>query len=195
MNSNPGGAATELLIRWNSGDQSCLDELVSVLEPELRRIAHRQMRRERDGHTLQTTALINEAYLRLVDQARVNWQGRAHFLGAASAIMRRILVDHARGLSRQKRGASAGRPLPIDEALVFTPEKAQELVALDDALAELARADPRRVRVVEMRYFGGLSVEETAEALGVHPNTVIRDWALTKAWLKRQLAQGAPHGI
>jgi len=193
MGSNAAGPVTQLLLRWNSGEESCLDELIPLLDHELRLIAHRQMRKEREGHTLQTTALINEAYLKLVDQSRANWHNKAHFLGVASGVMRRILVDHARGLCRAKRGGAA-QHLPIDEALVFSPAKSAAVVALDDALQELAHVDPRRVQIVEMRYFGGLTVEETAEALGVHPNTVIRDWALTKAWLKRELSRASAHG-
>jgi len=154
------------------------------------------MRKEREGHTLQTTALVNEAYLKLVDQSRASWKNRAQFLGVASGLMRRILVDHARGLCRAKRGGAAGH-LPLDEDLVFSPAKSAALVALDDALEELARLDPRKAKVVELRYFGGLSVEEAAEALGVHANTIIRDWGLARAWLrhelKRELAQEAPH--
>ena len=193
MGSNGAGPITQLLLRWNSGEESCLDELIPLLDHELRRIAHRQMQKEREGHTLQTTALVNEAYLKLVDQSRANWQNRTHFLGVASGVMRRVLVDHARGLCRAKRGGAAHH-LPIDEALVFSPAKSAAVVALDDALQELAHVDPRRVQIVEMRYFGGLTVEETAEALGVHPNTVIRDWALTKAWLKRELSRASAHG-
>jgi RNA polymerase sigma-70 factor (ECF subfamily) len=189
MGSN-AGPVTQLLLRWNSGEESCRDELIQLLDYELRRIAHRHMRKEREGHTLQTTALINEAYLKLVDQSRANWQNRVHFLGVASAVMRRVLVDHARGLCRDKRGGAAGH-LPLDEGLVFTPAKSAALVALDDALEELARLNPRKAQVVELRYFGGLSVEEAAEALGVHPNTIIRDWSLARAWLKRELARGA----
>ena len=190
MGSNAAGPITQLLFRWNSGEDSCLDELIPLLDRELRRIAHRQMRKERDGHTLQTTALINEAYLKLVDQSRANWRNRTQFLGVAAGLMRRILVDHARGLCRTKRGGAALH-LPLDEDFVFSPRKSAALVALDDALQDLARVDPRKVQVVEMRYFGGLSVEETAEALHVHPNTVIRDWGLAKAWLKRELAREA----
>jgi RNA polymerase sigma-70 factor (ECF subfamily) len=179
---------TQLLLRWNSGEEACRDELIPLLENELRLIAHRQMRREREGHTLQTTALVNEAYLKLVDQSRANWQNRAHFLGVASGLMRRILVDHARGLRRTKRGGAAGH-MPLEEDLVFSPAKSASLVALDDALEELAKVDPRKAQVVELRYFGGLSVEEAAEALHVHPNTIIRDWSLARAWLKRELAR------
>jgi RNA polymerase sigma-70 factor (ECF subfamily) len=190
MGSDTAGPITQLLLRWNSGEESCLGELVPLLEHELRLIAHRQMRKEREGHTLQTTALVNEAYLKLVDQSRANWQNRAQFLGVASGLMRRILVDHARGLCRAKRGGAAGH-LPLDEDLVFSPAKSAALVALDEALEELGRMDPRKAKVVELRYFGGLSVEEAAEALRVHPNTIIRDWSLARAWLKRELAHEA----
>ena len=177
---------TELLLRWRAGDRECLNQLVPLVESELRRIAHRYMRMERDGHTLQTTALVNEAYLKLVDQAQVDWQNRAQFLGVAARLMRRILVDHARELHRGKRGSGAAL-LPLDEGLVFSTAKAAALVALNDALTDLAGFDPRKARIVELRYFGGMSVEETAETLGVHPNTVIREWSLAKVWLKREL--------
>ena len=149
------------------------------------------MRKEREGHTLQTSALVNEAYLKLVDQSRAKWENRAQFLGVAASLIRHILVDHARGLCRNKRGGAAGH-LPIDEGLVFSPAKSAALVALDDALEDLTRVDPRRARVVELRYFGGLSVEEAAEALHVHPNTVIRDWNMARVWLKHELARGKP---
>ena len=185
---------TELLLRWRAGDQACLRQLIPLVEGELRRIAHRYMRMERRGHTLQTTALVNEAYLRLVDQAQVDWQNRAQFLGVAARLMRHILVDHARELRRGKRGGGA-HVLPLDEGLVFSPAKSAALVALDDALNELAGFDPRKAQIVELRYFGGLSVEETADVLGVHPNTVIRDWSLARAWLKCELSpQGADAG-
>ena len=183
---------TELLLRWRAGDNTCLDQLVPLVEGELRRIAHRYMRMERRGHTLQTTALVNEAYLRLVDQAQVDWQNRAQFLGVAARLMRHILVDHARELRRGKRGGGV-RVLPLDEGLVFSPVKSAALMALDDALQELAGFDPRKAQIVELRYFGGLSVEETAEVLGVHPNTVIRDWSLARIWLKREIGQKGPH--
>jgi RNA polymerase sigma-70 factor (ECF subfamily) len=183
---------TELLIRWRAGDQKCLDQLLPLVDGELRRIAHRYMRAERQGHTLQTTALVNEAYLKLVDQNRVEWQNRAQFLGVAAHLMRLILVDHARGLCRGKRGGGA-RVLPLEEGLVFSPAKSASLVALDDALDALANFDPRKAQVVELRYFGGLSVEEAAEVLGVHTNTVIRDWGLAKAWLKRELSPKEAH--
>jgi len=186
MASNASAPVTELLLRWSAGDRDCLDKLIPMVEQELRRIAHRHMRWERPVHTLQTTALVNEAWLKLVDQTRTNWRDRAQFLGVAAALMRHILVDRARASCRGKRGGGAAR-LPLDEALVLSPTKSASLVALDDALKDLAKFDPRRAQVVELRYFGGLSVEEAAEVLGVHPNTVIHDWSLAKAWLKREL--------
>ena len=190
----PTGPApvTELLLRWRAGDQECLNRLLPQVEGELRRIAHRNMRMERQGHTLQTTALVNEAYLKLVNQARVDWQNRAQFLGVAARLMRHVLVDRARELCRGKRGGGA-HLLPLDEGLVFSPRKSAALVALDDALNELAGFDPRKAQTVELRYFGGLSVEEAAESLGVHPNTVIRDWGLAKVWLKRELSPKGAH--
>ena len=191
MASNASEPVTELLLRWSAGDRDCLNQLTPLMEQELRRIAHRHMRRERPGHTLQTTALVNEAWLKLVDQSRATWRDRAQFLGVAAGLMRHILVDRARAVCRGKRGGGAAH-LPLDEALVFSPRKSVALVALDDALNDFARFDPRKARVVELRYFGGLSVEETAEALGVHPNTVIRDWSLARVWLKRELTHGAP---
>jgi RNA polymerase sigma-70 factor, ECF subfamily len=187
MGPDPSAPVTQLLVRWSAGEDSCLNELMPLVEQELRQMAHRQMRRERAGHTLQTTALVNEVYLKLVDQSRATWQNRVQFLGVAASLMRRILVDHARGLCRDKRGGAAGH-LPFEEGLVFSPRKSAALVALDDALEALASFDPRKVQVVELRYFGGLSVEEAAEVLHVHPNTVIRDWSLARAWLKRELS-------
>ncbi|HUO29510.1 MAG TPA: sigma-70 family RNA polymerase sigma factor [Bryobacteraceae bacterium] len=183
---------TELLLRWRAGDQESLNRLLPRMEGELRRIAHRYMSMERQDHTLQTTALVNEAYLKLVDQAQVDWQSRAQFLGVAARMMRHILVDHARELCRGKRGGGA-QMLPLEEGLAFSPQRPAALVALDDALDELAGFDPRKAQIVELRYFGGLSVEEAAEALGVHPNTVVRDWGLAKAWLKRELSPKDGH--
>jgi RNA polymerase sigma-70 factor (ECF subfamily) len=186
---------TELLTRWRAGDRECLNQLVPLVEGELRRIAHRCMRKERQGHTLQTTALVNEAYLKLVDQTQVDWQDRAQFLGVAARLMRQILVDHARELHRGKRGGGAPL-LPLDGGLVFSTEKSAALVALDDALHDLAGFDPRKARIVELRCFGGMTVAEAAEALGVHPNTVIRDWGLAKAWLKHELrTKDRPGGL
>jgi RNA polymerase sigma factor (TIGR02999 family) len=182
---NGAGEITELLLRWNAGEHACLNQLIPLAEQELRRIARRHMRNETPGHTLQTTALVNEAYLKLVNQTRATWKNRAQFFGVAAGMMRRILVDHARGLQRGKRGSGAEH-LPLNE-LIFTKAKSAALVALDDALQDLARIDPRKARVVELRYFGGLSVEEAAEVLAVHPNTIVRDWGLAKAWLTREL--------
>jgi RNA polymerase sigma-70 factor (ECF subfamily) len=190
---------TELLLRWRAGDKACLDKLVPLVEGELRRIAHYYMRMERPGHTLQTTALVNEVYLKLVNHAQVDWRSRAQFLGVAARLMRHVLVDHARELCRGKRGGGA-HLLPLDDGLAISAAKSAELVSLDDALNDLARFDPRKAHVVELRYFGGLSVEEAAEAVGVHPNTVISDWSLAKAWLKHELsprcskARGAKNG-
>jgi len=190
MKSNGSGSATELLRGWRRGDQECLKLLIPLVEGELRQIAHRYMRAERPGHTWQTTALVNEAYLKLVKQSHVNWQSRAHFLGVAAQLMRHILVDHAREHGRKKRGAGT-ELLPLTEGLVCSPRRSPALVALDDALSKLEKFDSRKARVVELRYFGGMTVEETAEALGVHPNTVINDWSLAKIWLKRELSREA----
>src|SRR6266545_1093936 len=178
---------TELLLAWGKGDRSALDELVPVVHQELRRLARLQMRGERDNHTLQTTALVNEAFLRLVDLRRIRWQDRAHFLALSARLMRRILVDHARSRSYQKRGAGA-IAVTLEDTLVASPEPGADLVALDDALADLARVDARKCQVVELRFFGGLSVEETAEALKISPETVMRDWRLAKVWLLREIS-------
>ena len=179
---------TELLAAWSEGDRHALDQLLPLVEEELHRLAHRYMKREREGHMLQTTALVNEAYLRLIDQREVRWQNRAHFFAIAAEMMRRILIDHARKQAYQKRGGGA-RHLPLDEAAVLTNERAAELVALDEALKSLAKIDERKARVIELRYFGGLSVEEVAEVLGVHPDTVTREWRRARAWLHRELEQ------
>ena len=187
---SPNGSrahVTELLLAWGGGDRAALDELVPVIHEELRRLARHQMRGERDNHTLQTTALVNEAFLRLVDLRRIRWQDRAHFLALSARLMRRILVDHARSRSYQKRGAGVAN-VTLDETLVASPERGIDLVALDDALEVLARVDARKSQVVELRFFGGLSVEETAEALKVSPETVTRDWRLAKVWLLREIS-------
>jgi RNA polymerase sigma-70 factor, ECF subfamily len=187
---SPNGSrahVTELLLAWGSGDRAALDELVPIIHEELRRLARHQMRGERDNHTLQTTALVNEAFLRLVDLQRIRWQDRTHFLALSARLMRRILVDHARSRSYQKRGGGAAN-VTLDEALVASPERGIDLVALDDALEDLARVDARKSQVVELRFFGGLSVEETAEALKVSPETVTRDWRLAKVWLLREIS-------
>jgi len=181
---------TGLLLAWGNGDQSAFDHLVAAVHDELRRLARRQMRGERANHTLQTTALVNEAYLRLIDLRRVDWQDRTHFFALSARLMRRILVDHARARHYRKRGGGAGH-VDLDEALVVSTARGPDLVALDDALQALARIDARKSKVVEMRFFGGLSVKETADALHVSPETVMRDWRLAKAWLLRELHRDA----
>lgn len=177
---------TQLLIAWSNGDQAALDKLVPLVYDDLHRLAQRYMDREPAGHTLQTTALVNEAYLRLVEQKSMKWQNRAHFFAISAQLMRRILVSMARARHANKRGGEA-RQVSLDEALVISEERAAELVALDEAMNELAAIDPRRSRVVELRYFGGLSVEETAEVLKISPETVMRDWKRAKAWLYAEL--------
>ena len=176
---------TQLLLSWGKGDLAALEELTPLVYEELRRLARHYMGNERVGHTLQATALVNEAYLRLVDIHKVQWQNRAHFFAMSARLMRRILVDAARSRNYQKRGAGAQR-VSLDEGLLVV-EPGRDLVALDDALEALAQVDERRSKVVEMRFFGGLSVEETAEALGVSADTVMRDWKLAKVWLLREL--------
>jgi RNA polymerase sigma-70 factor (ECF subfamily) len=179
---------TTLLLAWGRGDQAALDHLLPLIHDELRRLARRHMARERVGHTLQATALVNEAYLRLIQINQVHWQNRAHFFAMASRVMRRILVDAARARRYQKRGGGAER-VSLDEALIVSKEPTQDLVALNDALDALAALDLRRSQVVEMRFFGGLSVAETAEALHVSGDTVMRDWRLAKVWLLRELSR------
>ena len=181
---------TQLLLAWGAGDESALQQLVPLVHTELRRMARRQMRRERDDHTLQTTALVNEVYLRMVDLSRVRWQDRAHFFAMASRLMRRVLVDHARSRRYQKRGGGAVK-VSITQALGVRDQIAPDIVALSDALDTLAAVDERKSKVVELRFFGGLSVRETAESLGVSEETVMRDWRLAKAWLLRELSDGA----
>lgn len=183
-----GHDVTALLLAWGHGDESALDRLVPIVHDELHRIAHACLAGEKPGHTLQPTALVNEAYLRLIDTQHMNWQNRAHFLAMAARLMRRILVDFARSKQYVKRGGDAVIvSLAPDVALSAEPHR--DLVALDDALDALAKIDERKSRVIEMRFFGGLSVKETAEALEVSPETVMRDWKLAKAWLLRQLSE------
>ena len=182
---------TELLNSWSNGDQVARDELMALVYEELHRLAHQYMKRERPGHTLQTSALVNEAFVKLVDQRDVQWQNRAHFFGIAAQLMRRILVDHARSRQSAKRGGS-GRPVSLDEALTMSDERSAEVVNLHEALERLAEFDPRKSQIVELRFFGGLSIEETAEILAVSPGTVMRDWTLAKAWLRREMSTGAP---
>jgi RNA polymerase sigma factor (TIGR02999 family) len=186
MESVPEADVTGLLRSLTAGDQQALAQLVSVLYQELRRIAYGYMRREREGHTLQTSALINEVYLRLVGAQNVECEGRIHFLALAAQTMRRILVEHARSRAYLKRGGGMFRS-SLDEGMVMAPDRDPQLLELDDALTELAKIDPRKARIVEMRFFAGLSVEETANALNVSPQTVLRDWKLSKLWLTRQM--------
>ena len=186
MGTGDGPAqATELLRAWRGGDRSALDRLIPIVYRELRQLAHRYLLGERAGHSLQTTALVNEAYMRLVDYTRIEWQDRAHFLAVSAQLMRRILVEHARR-HNQKRGAGT-QHVGLEQAAVVSAGRAREFLALDQALEKLARIDPRKVQVVELRFFGGLSVDETAEALGISSVTVMRDWSSAKAWLSREL--------
>jgi RNA polymerase sigma-70 factor (ECF subfamily) len=182
----PPSDITRLLLAWSDGDQTALERLLPLIERELHRIARNYMRRENPGHTLQTTALVNEAYFRLVDQKTVRWQNRAHFFGIAAQIMRRILLNYARDRHREKRGGDDVQ-VSLSEVAVITAEQSAELIALDESLKRLAEFDERKCRVVELRYFGGLSVEETAEVLGVSVVTVARDWKMAKAWLAREI--------
>ena len=183
---------TGLLLAWSEGEQAAFEKLVPLVYAELRRVAHRYMGRERPGHSLQTTALVNEAYLRLIDARRVRWQNRAHFFAVSAQLMRRILVDFARSRQYLKRGGGAQK-VSFDEGLVVSNEQGQDLVALDDALKALAAIDGRKSQVVELRFFGGLSVAETAEVLKVSPDTVLRDWRLAKVWLAREMRKAAAY--
>lgn len=186
MTTLPVDDVTGLLIEWRQGDKAALDKLTPLVYDEIRRIAHRYMQGEREGHTLQTTALVNEAYLRLAGQHKVDWQDRAHFFAVTAQVMRHILIDHARRRHYAKRGGGA-QQVTFDEAVAMPQQRARELVALDDALEELAKIDPRKSRVVELRYFGGLNLEETAEVLAVSVMTVRRDWRAAKAWLYKRV--------
>jgi RNA polymerase sigma-70 factor (ECF subfamily) len=181
---------TELLIAWCDGDPGAPEKLIPLVEKELHQIAGRYMRRENPAHTLQTTALVNEAYIQLVDQRETRWQNRAHFFGIAAGIMRRILLNYARDRRRDKRGGGAQK-ISLSEVAIMSEEKSEELIALEDALRKLESIDERKSRVVELRYFGGLSVEETAAFLKISPVTVARDWKLARAWLRREIEQGA----
>lgn len=181
---------TQLLAEWSDGNQSALDELYPLVYEELHRLARRYMSRERKGHTLQTTALINEAYVRLVDQRNVHWANRSHFFAISAQIMRRILIDHARRHAYAKRGGGA-QQVSLEEVAIVATEKSAEIIRLDEALEILAKMDPRRCNVVELRYFGGLSNEEIAGVLKVSENTVTRDWNLARAWLHQQLTGSA----
>ena len=183
---------TALLQQLKQGDSGAADRLTPLVYAELKHLARARMRRERQDHTLQTTALVHEAYLKLIRQRDTDWQSRAHFFAVAAKLMRRILVDHARAHLRQKRGG-ASPPLPLDEALVFSPEYSEELVRLHEALERLAELDPRQGRIVELRFFGGLTVEDTAQLLGVSAKTVKRDWSVAKSWLHAELRRGHEH--
>lgn len=187
MESSPE-EVTLLLLNLQEGDQEAASKLMPLVYDELRRLASAYMRRERAEHTLQPTALVHEAFLKLVRQPSINWQSRSHFIGVAAHSMRRILIDHARGHLREKRGGDQ-EPVPLNEALVFSPGQSAELVRLDEALERLAKLDARQGKIVELRFFGGLSVEETAEYLAISPKTVKRDWSLAKAWLLSELSQ------
>jgi RNA polymerase sigma factor (TIGR02999 family) len=178
---------TQLLIDWSNGDTTALDKLVPLIHEELRRLAHHYMSRERPGHTLQTTALVGEAYLRLVNRKEVHWKNRAHFFAIAATLMRNILVDHARSHAYAKRGGGACK-IELDEAMIVSQERAADVVALDEALKELATFDEPQSRIVELRFFGGLTVEETAEAMGISPTTIKREWRTARAWLYDRLS-------
>jgi RNA polymerase sigma factor (TIGR02999 family) len=189
INTSSSHEVTQLLVAWSDGDQAALEQLTPLVYSELHRLAVGYMRREHPGHLLQTTALVNEAYLRLIYWKDVRWQNRAHFFGVAAQLMRRILVDFARARRQDKRG-DAMRQVSFDEAEATPVEQTAEIIALDEALERLAAIDPRRSRMVELRFFGGLSEEEKAEALKVSPHTVRREWGLARAWLRRELRKG-----
>jgi RNA polymerase sigma factor (TIGR02999 family) len=190
MERSPQGV-TELLVAWSNGDKNAGDQLMTIVYEELHRLAHHYMRRESPSHTLQTSALVNEAFVRLVDQRNVQWQNRAHFFGIAAHMMRRILVDYARQRRNAKRGGGV-RTIALDEALIISEERSTEVIDLDEALVKLVELDPRKSRIVELRFFGGLSIDETAEVLAVSPGTVMRDWTLAKAWLRREMTNNSP---
>ncbi|MGA2534957.1 MAG: sigma-70 family RNA polymerase sigma factor [Terracidiphilus sp.] len=183
---------TLLLSALTHGDEGAASKLMPVVYNELRRLAGSYMRRERSDHTLQATALVHEAYIKLIDQRSVNWQSRAHFFGVSAQLMRRILIDHARGHTREKRGGDQ-KKVSLEDVVLFAERQADELLAVDDSLNALAKIDPRQARVVELRFFGGLSVEEAADVLGVSPKTIKREWSVAKAWLAADLKQR--HGI
>src|SRR5262249_43349177 len=177
---------TLLLQAWSDGDPTAPEKLAPLIYAELKRLARRYMRREKPGHTLGTGAVLNEAYLRAADSEKARWENRSHFYAVAAELMRRVLVDHARTRASQKRGAGV-RPIALEEGMVIAPERSPDLVALDEAMKRLAEFDQRKSKVVELRFFGGLSVEETAAVLDVSPFTVIRDWNFAKAWLQREI--------
>lgn len=186
--TSPEGV-TQLLQEWSDGDRQALDKLVPVVYQELRRLAHHYMKRERVGHTLQTTAVVNEAYMRLVNYKRMHWKNRVHFFAVAAQVMRRILVEHARSRKYAKRGGGAQR-VSLDDVALVSGERSAEVIAVDDALTELEAWDARKCRIVELRFFGGMSIEETAEALNISSTTVEREWRSAKAWLHRTVKKG-----
>lgn len=187
MNPESSHDVTQLLRQWTQGDEAAFDQLVPLVYQELRRIARLCLRRERAGHTMQTTTLVHEAYLRLIDAGRVRWQDRAHFFAIAAQLMRRVLVDDARNREFKKRGGEFTR-ISLDEAMVLAPERDAEIIALDEALERLTHFAPRKCQVVELRFFGGLSIEETAEALKISTDTVKREWRTAKLWLLHELS-------
>ena len=184
----PQASITELLIAWGDGHRDALDELLPLVYDELRRLASRYLQREPDGHTLQPTALVHEAYLRLIDQRRVKWKNRAHFYGVSAKVMRRILVDHARARRAGKRGVGWER-VPLVEDAASTDHADVDVLALDEALRRLSAFDPQQERIVELRYFGGLTIDETALVVGISPATVVREWTVAKAWLLNELSE------
>ena len=188
MGDSPPQEVTQLLLAWRSGDPTALNQLMPLIYQELRRLAHHFMHRERPGHVMQTTALVNEAYLSLIDSSRVKWESRAHFFAVAGQLMRRVLVDAARERQSRKRGGDWVQ-VSLAEAVVISPRHRGDLIALDDALDALAAMDKRKSEIVVMRFFGGLSVEETAAVLKISPDTVMRDWQLAKVWLYRELSR------
>ena len=185
--ANSGEPITELLTRYQQGDEQAERQLISTVYPELRKIARAQLRNERPDHSLQASALVNEAYIKLVGLTRLDWQSRSHFFGVAARMMRQVLTDHAKARLTEKRGGRI-RVQPIEEALLFDAEKTTDILAVDEALESLSRTDPRAAKVVECRFFAGLSIEETAEVVGVGPRTVKRDWQIGRAWLRRRLS-------
>ena len=190
MSKSSSQELTHFLLAWRQGEKEALNKLIPVIYEELRRIAHSYIHGERKGHTLQTTALVNEAYLRLLDCSRVNWQNRAHFLAVSAQLMRRILIDYARSRGYQKRGGAMER-ITLTESQIVSEGRDPDLLELEDALQALAVVDARKCQVVELRFFGGLTAEETAEVLGVSPDTVLRDWKLARTWLAREMKKQA----
>jgi RNA polymerase sigma factor (TIGR02999 family) len=180
---------TELLLRWRGGDRQALDALMPLVYAELRRLAQHYIRQERPDHTLQSTALVHEAYVRLVGQNLPEWRSRAHFFGVAAQLMRQILVDHARHRQAEKRGGAAPCKLTLDEGLLQTPDRDLDVILLDDALRDLAALDPQQSRIVELRFFAGLTIDDTSEVMGISPATVSRDWTSARAWLHREISR------